>query len=135
MGCRGAGAGSVTAVASAGPVLLTGFEPFDGRPVNASWQVAQRVARDWRGPGTLTTAVLPVSFERAPQTLVALLDEIHPTVVLCLGESGRPGIDIERVALNLADTVHPDNDGDRPQDRTLREGGPAAHLATIPVRA
>lgn len=31
-------------------VLLTGFEPFDGQPVNASWAAVRKVAATWPGP-------------------------------------------------------------------------------------
>lgn len=31
-------------------VLLTGFEPFDGQPVNASWAAVREVAATWPGP-------------------------------------------------------------------------------------
>nr|WP_210732269.1 pyroglutamyl-peptidase I [Cellulomonas denverensis] len=101
--------------------MLTGFEPFDGQPVNASWAAVREVAAAWPGPvdaqdpaatatpdatpaptpdagrdatpdaATLIVRRLPVSFARAPQRLAELLAEHHPDLVICVGEAGGRG--------------------------------------------
>ena len=116
-------------------VLLTGFEPFDGHPVNASWLAVQAVARAWRG-SDLLTAELPVSFGRAPQVLWDGLQAVRPDVVVCVGEdAGRSQVGIERVAVNIADAELADNDGARPVDAPVVLGGPVGYLTGLPLRA
>lgn len=116
-------------------LLVTGFEPFDGQPVNASWLAVQALARDWRGGG-LETLCLPVSYARAPVTLLAAVERLRPEVVLCTGEAGgRAALSVERVALNVADARIPDNDGAQPVDETLVPGGPLALPTGLPLRA
>ena len=60
-------------------ILLTGFEPFGGSTVNASWEAVQRV-------DGVRRVLLPVSFARAG----AMIREIvasGPDAVLCVGEA------------------------------------------------
>ena len=108
-------------------ILLTGFEPFGGSTVNASWEAVQRV-------DGVRRVLLPVSFARAG----AMIREIvasGPDAVLCVGEAGgRPAISVERVAVNLMDAQIPDNDGARPVDAPVSPGGPAAYFAMLPAR-
>ena len=116
-------------------VLLTGFEPFDGQPVNASWLAVQVVARAWRG-SDLLTAELPVSFGRAPQVLWDRLQAVRPDVVVCVGEASRRShVGIERLAVNIADAELADNDGARPVDAPVVLGGPVGYLTGLPLRA
>lgn len=88
-------------------ILLTGFEPFEGRSVNASWLAVQAVARTWSGP-PLRVVQLPVSYARAPAALLGALEATRPDVVVCVGEAG---------------------------DEALVEGGPVAYLTRLPLRA
>lgn len=116
-------------------VLLTGFEPFAGHPVNASWLAVQAVARAWRG-SDLLTAELPVSFGRAPLVLWDRLQAVRPDVVVCVGEAaGRSHVGIERVAVNIADAELADNDGAWPVDAPVVLGGPVGYLTGLPLRA
>lgn len=118
-------------------ILLTGFEPFDRQPVNASWAAVQRVAAGWDDPeADLVTALLPVSFRRAPAELAVLVDRHRPDLVLGVGEAGgRSRISLERVAVNLQDARIPDEDGDQPVDRPVVPGGPVGYFAALPVKA
>lgn len=120
-------------------VLLTGFEPFDGQPVNASWAAVSAVADAWDAAAegaALVTALLPVSFDRAPRRLAELLAEVRPTLVVCVGEAGgRSAVGVERVAVNVQDARIPDEDGDQPVDVPVVAGGPVAHLSSLPVKA
>ena len=120
-------------------VLLTGFEPFEQQEVNASWAAVRAVAADWdaRAEGAgLVTALLPVSFARAPRRLAELLAEVRPDLVVCVGEAGgRSAVGVERVAVNVQDARIPDEDGAQPVDEPVVPGGPVAHLSTLPVKA
>ncbi|QZN87242.1 pyroglutamyl-peptidase I [Cellulomonas sp. C5510] len=120
-------------------VLLTGFEPFDGQPVNASWAAVRAVAGAWDEAAegaALVTALLPVSFTRAPRRLAELLAEVRPALVVCGGEAGgRSAVGLERVAVNVQDARIPDEDGEQPVDVPVVAGGAVAHLSSLPVKA
>lgn len=116
-------------------VLLTGFEPFEGHAVNASWLAVEVLARQWAGP-PLEAVRLPVSFARGPQALADALERTRPVVVVCVGEAGdASALRVERVAVNVADARIADNDGVRPVDVPLADDGPAAWFAGLPLKA
>lgn len=118
------------------PVLLTGFEPFDGQPVNASWAAVQAVAEAWTSPVPLVLEPLPVSFRGARQRLRSLVAATSPRLVVGVGEAGgRAAVAIERVALNVVDARIPDNDGSAPVDLPVIAGAPTAYLSGLPVKA
>ena len=109
------------------PVLLTGFEPFDGRAVNASWVAVEEVSRTWTGPVPLVVERLPVSFWRAPARVVERLERLSPSVVIAVGEARRSaGVGLERVAVNVADAAIADVDGRLAVEERLDPDGPAA---------
>ncbi|MFI8631349.1 pyroglutamyl-peptidase I [Microbacterium sp. NPDC077663] len=117
-------------------VLLTGFEPFAGDAVNPSGDAVRAVAARWSGPERLVTDILPVAFDAATARLAALLEQHRPDIVIGAGlAGGRATVTPERVAVNLADARIPDNEGHRPQDAPVVDGGPAAYFATLPVKA
>ncbi len=117
-------------------VLVTGFEPFGGEPVNPSMQAVLGLAADPPADIVLSTEILPVSQARTPKTLRAAVARYRPDVVIATGEaSGRAEVSVERVGINVNDFRIPDNDGAQPVDVPVIEGGPAAYFATIPVKA
>ncbi|MBO3102835.1 pyroglutamyl-peptidase I [Cellulomonas fengjieae] len=116
-------------------VLLTGFGPFDGQSVNASWLAVREVAERWSGP-ELVVRELPVSFRGARQALRVAIAEVEPDLVVCVGEAGgRTAVGIERVAVNVIDARIPDADGSAPVDVPVIAGAPAAFFSTLPVKA
>ena len=117
-------------------ILLTGFEPFGGEPVNPSWEIA-RGLDGWECEGHVVRAVrLSCVFGDALRELDAALETHAPALVVCLGQAGgRPGISIERVAINVDDARIPDNLGRQPVDDAIEEDGPAAYFSTLPIKA
>jgi len=117
-------------------ILLTGFEPFGGDPVNPSGDAVHAVARSWQGPEVLVTEVLPVTFDGAAARLRALVDAHRPDLVIATGlAGGRAAIGVERIAVNLLDARIPDNAGAQPIDAPSVAGAPAAAFSTLPVKA
>ena len=119
-------------------VLLTGFEPFGGSPVNPSMQVARAIAaRRW--PSTAVAAcVLPVVGGTGPgsarRRLDAAIDAHRPHAVLLLGEAcTRGAVSIERVAFNAREYAIADNAGAVVRGMPVVEGGPETHAAALPV--
>ncbi|WP_207454504.1 pyroglutamyl-peptidase I [Desertivibrio insolitus] len=116
-------------------VLLTGFEPFAGDPVNPSWQAVERLVREWSGGATLVAARLPVSFDGADDALLAAIEQHHPDVVIATGlAANRRGITVERVAINVDDARIPDNDGAQPVDVPIEADGAPARFSTLPIK-
>jgi len=120
-------------------ILVTAFEPFNGRDINPSQLILEKI----QAPESvkLVKQLLPVEFVATSQMLTQLLAEHQPDVVLSLGQAGnRPEISVERVAINLDNskssngkTILPDNAGNAPVDSTIAEGAPAAYFSTLPV--
>lgn len=117
-------------------VLLTGFEPFGGEAVNPSWQAAQAVAAAPPEGLSVTAVQLPCVFGESIAALRSAVAEVTPDLVVCLGQAGgRPGVTVERVAINVDDARIPDNAGAQPIDVPVVPGGPAAYFSTLPVKA
>jgi pyroglutamyl-peptidase len=82
------------------------------------------------------SAVLPVSRTATPERLKALIDETSPALILCLGlAAGRPGLSVERVAVNVQDFPIADNDGNTPAGDPIDADGPYGLPATIDIQA
>src|SRR5262245_49656580 len=115
--------------------LITGFEPFGGVRTNASIEAVRRVPARV-GEIDVAIAELPTSYARSPAALAAAIARAQPDIVLCVGQAGeRAALCVERVAVNIQDAEIADNDGAQPVDTPILPGGPAAYLATLPVRA
>lgn len=114
-------------------VLLTAFEPFGGRTVNASLEAAVRA----EAPAgmEIIKELLPVAYAEAGKRIAELIAAKKPDAVLCLGEAGgRKAVSVERVAINVCDSAHPDNAGEFREDIPVMEDGPAAYFATLPIK-
>lgn len=112
-------------------VLVTGFEPFAGEPINAAWEAVQALE------SRIDVAVqqLPTAFDRAIEALRSALETVNPDVVVCFGEAGgRTAVSIERIGVNLDDARIPDNAGQQPRERPIVPAGPDAYFSGLPVR-
>lgn len=115
--------------------LVTGFEPFGGDPLNPSWMVAEWLHGQHVAGHRVQAVQLPTTFEGSIPALRAALRRHQPSLVLALGQAGRTAIGVERVAINLIDARIADNAGAQPIDEPVWPGAPAAHFATLPVKA
>ena len=117
-------------------VLLTGFEPFDKAAVNPSWEAVRQLDGVPLSEGvTMVARCLPCAFASAAETLLQLINELQPAMVIATGLGpGRSDISIERVAINVNDARIPDNLGAQPIDTAVVEGGPAAYFSTLPIK-
>jgi pyroglutamyl-peptidase len=115
--------------------LVTAFEPFGGEGINSSLEALRRLPPRI-GRLEIATAELPTSYSRSLPALEAAVGAAQPALVLCTGQAAdRSALCVERVAVNVQDARIPDNDGAQPVDTAVIAGGPAAYLATLPVRA
>lgn len=116
-------------------ILVTGFEPFGGSITNPSQKVASALDGQTFGEYFVSASILPVDRNGGPQALLAAIDRVDPSAVVCLGEAARRAvISIERVAVNLMDYRIADNLSEQVSDQLVVEHGPAAYFSTLPVR-
>lgn len=115
--------------------LVTGFEPFGGDWLNPSLEAVRRLPPRLGGL-EIATGALPVVFDAALATLREAIAATGPDIVLGVGlAGGRAELSLERVAINIDDARIADNAGNRPIDRRIVAGGPAAYFATLPIKA
>ncbi len=117
-------------------ILLTGFAPFGGEPVNPSYEIARALDGSVVAGHRVAAWELPCEFGHALQALSDAIARTAPRLVLGLGQAASRGeISVERVALNVDDAPIPDNAGVQPVDRPVVAGGPLAHPSTLPIKA
>ena len=117
---------------NAPPLLLTGFEPFDGGRINPSGEVARALDGATIAGARIIGRVLPVSFARLAGVIADLVETTAPAALIGMGlADGEPGLRLEQVAINRSHSERADNDGDRPANRPLDPAGPPARLATL----
>ena len=120
-------------------LLLTGFEPFNGRTVNPSQLLLEQVQTP--DGVTLIRQLLPVEFHKCTTLLKKLMKEHKPDIVLSLGQAGNyPEISVEKVAINLKDCRSlngkkrlADNAGDVFVNEAIEADGEIAYFATLPI--
>src|SRR5262245_41892924 len=87
---------------SASLVLVSGFGPFEAVGINPSGEIACALAADPPPRTRVRSAVLPVSFARAPEAWDAELARLgggeQPVLFLGLGVAKRAGFRLERFA-------------------------------------
>jgi len=112
-------------------LLVTGFEPFGNDQFNASGE-AVRLLPSHIDEHRISTAILPVSFQRSGEVLDTLLQEHQPEALICVGEAGgRAEISLEVRGVNEDDARIPDNDGAQPTKQFIVHGGEPYLRATL----
>ncbi len=115
-------------------LLITCFEPFNGRMKNISMEVVDSLP-DRIGNFAIEKMKLPVVFGAAGELAIGAAEELGAHAVLCIGEAGSRGaITPEMVASNMQDARIPDNNGKQPIGEEVVEGGENAHFSRHPVR-
>lgn len=109
-------------------VLVTGFEPFDGRAVNASWIAAQGLTK-------YQALCLPVVWGEPPRLLREHCETDCPDVIVALGEGREGWFDIETRARSHRGE-RPDNLGSLPAEFDISgSDGPVVLHASIDARS
>ena len=110
-------------------ILLTGFEPFGKLTTNASWEAVKLVA-DRPGKNlAVHKLLLPVEYEKCADICLDAVAKLHPDVVIAVGvATKRRAVTPEYVAINVKDSVTPDNAGKVClYDRIVDEGDSALY--------
>ena len=114
-------------------ILFTGFEPFGGEAINASWEAVSLLPVTIAGH-EVEKLLLPVEFGRSGDLAVEAMRRLRPDCVVAVGEAGRrPDVTVERVAVNVESARIPDNAGASPQEEPVVAGGPDAYLSRLPL--
>ncbi|WP_046179597.1 pyroglutamyl-peptidase I [Domibacillus tundrae] len=117
-------------------ILLTGFEAFGGDATNPSLEAVTKLNGKKAGDFTIVARQLPTVFDESIASLQEYVEELNPTLVICVGQAGgRPDITVERVAINVNDARIADNKEQQPIDTQIIEGGPAGYWSTLPIKA
>jgi pyroglutamyl-peptidase len=119
-------------------ILLTGFGPFPGAPVNPTERLVEKLMRSRRLAlqGTRRTAhVFRTSYAAVDRELPELLKRIKPDVLVMFGLAARTrNIRIEIRARNAASRVVPDAAGRRPRAGSIAPGAAASLALRIPAQ-
>ena len=116
-------------------VLLTGFEPFGGSDINSSWETASQIGQLTISGVDIEVVRLPVSFIGSGKLIRKLLQTHKPDALVMLGQRGKgQNIDIERIAVNMMDSVNPDNDGFCPHELPIVENECNAYFSNVSVK-
>ncbi|MCB9522587.1 MAG: hypothetical protein H6702_04295 [Myxococcales bacterium] len=114
-------------------MLVTGFGPFPGVPVNPTAAVASALDGARVAGVRVVGRVLPVDWAAGLPALDAAVAEVAPDALLMLGVAPRGGIEVERVARNQVN-AKPDVQG-LAGPATLAPDGPAELATTLPWEA
>ena len=114
-------------------LLITGLDPFGGACVNPAWQ-AVKLLPERIGDFEVHKLEIPTVFGKAAERVAEKASQIHPDVILCIGQAGgRSAVTPERIAVNIRDAKITDNEGNQPQGEFCVPDGPAAYFSTVPV--
>ncbi len=117
-------------------ILVTGFEPFGGEPVNPALEAIKRLEGRVIANHIIVTRAMPVVRYLAIDAILKHIQETDPVLVMAVGQAGgRLEITPERVAINVDDYRIPDNGGLQPVDEPIVAGAPAAYWSTLPIKA
>jgi pyroglutamyl-peptidase len=116
-----------------GTILVTGFEPFGGEAVNASWEAARRLD-GWRcGDHVAVAVMLPCVYDASVDAFAEAFERLKPHAALMTGQAARRGlVCVERFARNVGNATTPDNRGRLRAAAELNDG-PERLDATVPA--
>lgn len=117
-------------------ILITGFGPFPGMPVNISARLADLLARAGRvrwPQHMLEPSILPTEWAAGPEKLDWLWDTFKPDIALHFGVSAdADGLQLETTGRNRC-RADADAAGLKPLSSERLAGGPEACAATLPL--
>jgi pyroglutamyl-peptidase len=117
-------------------LLVTGFEPFPGAPVNPTQWLVERLRvtpPDLDGAAAFRAELLPVDYRALEGRLGEIGRAFAPDVVIHFGLAGTAaGFRLERVARNRFESARPDNALFSPADGPICAAAPLLP-ATLPL--
>ncbi|OJT86932.1 pyroglutamyl-peptidase I, partial [Clostridioides difficile] len=116
-------------------ILLTGFDPFGGEPINPAQEAVERVNNNING-AEIIKITIPTVMTKSVEAIDKTIQEHNPDIVISVGQAGgRFDITPERVAINIDDFRIKDNEGNQVIDTIIKEDGEPAYFSKLPVKA
>lgn len=98
-------------------VLVTGFTPFDGRKVNASWMTARAIVEHF-DQHPITALKIPVIWGEPGKLLSSLCNKNPPNIIISMGEGKTGYCALESIARNSR-KQKTDNNGRLPEETRI----------------
>ena len=115
-------------------LLVTGFGPFGPHDANPTIDLVERLGRTGIAGHELTTAILPVEFDRCADMFFDLVERTRPEAAIAFGLSfAIDRVHVERVAINLDEAPYPDNAGVCRRGERILPSGPVGYWSGLPV--
>ena len=116
-------------------ILVTGFDPFGGEPINPAIESVKRLPDNIAGSEIIKLEI-PTVRKKSLEKIEKAINEHNPDVILSIGQAGgRFDISIERVGINLDDFRIPDNEGNQIIDEPIFPDGENSYFVKLPVKA
>lgn len=116
-------------------VLLTGFDPFGGEPVNPAEEAVKMVSDNINGAEVIKITI-PTVKDKSVKAIEEAIEKHNPDIVISVGQAGgRFDITPERVAINIDDFRIKDNEGNQPTDEVIKNDGQPAYFSNLPIKA
>ena len=116
-------------------LLLTGFEPFGGAKVNASWETVKTFQSQELHGYRVETLLLPVVYDEMDKPLQEALAKHKPALVISFGV-GTKVIQVETIARNSYHPLKPlDNKAKPPPRNEIIPGGSVEIKTALPADA
>ena len=116
-------------------ILVTGFDPFGGEPINPAIESVKRLPDNIAGAEIIKLEI-PTVRKKSLEKKEEAINKHNPDVILSIGQAGgRFDISIERVGINLDDFRIPDNEGNQTIDEPIFPDGENAYFVKLPVKA
>ena len=107
-------------------ICITSFDPFDGRTINTSREVINKLTNH-----NLVKKDLKVSYN-IKDDIEKILKENYDVLILTGEAQGRENLTIEKLAINLKSASRPDNDGVVYFNERI-DNGPDAYFSNVDV--
>ncbi len=116
-------------------ILVTGFDPFGGEPINPAIESVKRLPDNIAGAEIIKLEI-PTVRKKSLEKIEKAINEHNPDIILSIGQAGgRFDISIERVGINLDDFRIPDNEGNQIIDEPIFPDGENSYFVKLPVKA
>ena len=116
-------------------ILVTGFDPFGGEPINPAIESVKRLPDNIAGAEIIKLEI-PTVRKKSLEKIEKAINEHNPDVILSIGQAGgRFDISIERIGINLDDFLIPDNEGNQIIDEPIFPDGENSYFVKLPVKA
>lgn len=111
-------------------ILVTFFDPFGNHLVNVSQEVATRLPR----LDDVAIKELHTSKQDVEEQLPQWIAQVKPDAILGLGQAqGRSVPTLERIGINLIDSLLKDNRNAIHTEEPVVREGPSAYFSTLPL--